>query len=147
MLYEMTSRMCMLICNCVDALMIDKLKNWCMCITPVSPSVSKIMPHGVTCGYETQHHTPGITLTSTSIGITRICGEVQNWKSIDGYTPLPGMNVLRWYPHAKRIIFEIAWKRLTTKPCFDYWDRSMYSNNPDAQGCELFSRYVREKID
>ena len=57
------------------------------------------MPHGVTCGYETQHHTPGMTLTSMSPGIKsenrRMCGEEQNWRFIDNYTSPPGMNVLR----------------------------------------------------
>ena len=132
--FEVTLRLC--VATCVHAQMIDKLMNWYMCITPVSPIASTNMPHGVTCGYETQHHTPGMTLTSMSPGIKsenrRMCGEEQNWRFIDNYTSPPGMNVLRWYPHVKRIIFEINWKRQATKTCFVYWDRSMvsaYSNN------------------
>ena len=91
----MTLRLC--IATCVHAQMIDKLMNWYMCITPVSPIASTNMPHGVTCGYETQHHTPGMTLTSMSPGIKsenmRMCGEEQNWRFIDNYTSPPGMNV------------------------------------------------------
>ena len=39
-----------------------------MCITPVSPIAATNMPHGVTCGYETQHHTPGY---DTDIDVAR----------------------------------------------------------------------------
>ena len=53
--YEVTLRLC--VATCVHAQMIDKLMNWYMCITPVSPIASTNMPHGVTCGYKTQHHT------------------------------------------------------------------------------------------
>ena len=116
--YEVTLRLC--VAPCVHAQMIDKLMNWYMCITPVSPIASTNMPHGVTCGYETQHHTPGMTLTSMSPGIKsenrRMCGEEKNWRFIDNYTSPPGMNV----PHVKRIIFEINWKRQATKTCFVY---------------------------
>ena len=91
------ARLC--VATCVRAQMIDKLMNWYMCITPVSPIASTNMPHGVTCGYETQHHTPGMTLTSMSPGIKsenrRMYGEEQNWRFIDNYTSPPGMNVLR----------------------------------------------------
>ena len=125
----MTLRMCE--ATCVHAKIIDKLMNWYMRITPVSPIASTNMPHGVTCGYETQHHTPGMILTSMSPGIKsehrRMCGDEQNWRFIDSYTSPPGMKVLRLYPHAKRNLLEINWKRQATKTCFVYWDRSMAS--------------------
>ena len=50
--YEVTLRLC--VATCVHAQMIDTLTNWYMCITPVSPIASTNIPHGVTCGYETQ---------------------------------------------------------------------------------------------
>ena len=152
----MTLRMCE--ATCVQAKMIDKLMNCYMRITPVSPIASTNMPHGVTCGYETQHHTPGMTLTSMSPGIKsehrRMCGDEQNWRFIDNYTSPPGMKVLRLYPHAKRIILEINWKRQATKTCFRLLrslDGQGVQQQPEfrlaAQECELSSRFFRGKID
>ena len=95
--YKMTLRLC--VATYVHAQMIVKLMNWYMCLTPVSPIASTNMLHGVTCGYETQHHTPGMTLTSMSPGIKREnrrkCGEEQNWRLIDNYTSPPAINILR----------------------------------------------------
>ena len=71
---------CSDMCACTNDRQADEL-------LPVSPIASTNMPHGVRCGYATQHHTPGMTLTSMSPGIKsenrRMCGEEQNWRFID----------------------------------------------------------------
>ena len=135
--YEITLRLC--VATCVHAQMIDKLMNWYKCKTPVSPIAATNMPHGVTCGYETQHHTPGMTLTSMSPRIKsenrRMCGVEQNWRFIDNYTSPPGMSLLRLYSQGKQASNKNMFRLLRSL------DGQRVQHQPEfrvaAQECEL----------
>ena len=129
--YEMTLHLC--VATCVHAQMIDKLMNWYMYIynTCLTDCLDKHTPwYNVQVRDTTPH-----PWYDTDIDVAR--NKKRKQENVWRRTKLEihrQLYVTAWdectaliSAHAKRIVFEINWKRQATKTCFVFRDRSMVS--------------------